>query len=160
MFNIGKNIGTLAADTWSGNTGSVSYPVGICGSGAPDIMVTFTATQPLSPAGGSPARFPTMVVGTFPGSPLSLASNGFGGYEGTVALPLGGSYTYAYHDGFGPVEPCQPSWLMSNCPSTYSREPSSENCMLHRAPRSRSTVSSGAPEAASHRTIVPLPDPT
>lgn len=102
----GGTLGT--ADTWSGNTGSVSYPIGICGSGAPDIMVTFTAAQPPTPAGGSPARFPTMVVGTFPGSPVSLVSNGFGGYEGTVALPLGGSYTYRYHDGLGPVEPCQP----------------------------------------------------
>jgi hypothetical protein len=106
--------GTLGtANTWSGNSGTVSYPVGICGAGAPDITVTFIATQGVAPSGGAPVRLPTQVVGTFPGSPVSLASNGFGGYEATVDLPLGGSYTYGYHDGFGPVEPCLPIRLLS-----------------------------------------------
>jgi hypothetical protein len=102
----GGTLGT--ANTWSGNTGTVSYPIGICGSGAPDITVTFTASLGVGPAGGAPLRTPTSIVGTFPGSPVSLSFNGLGGYEATVDLPLGGSYSYDYRDQFGPVEECRP----------------------------------------------------
>lgn len=110
--------GTLGTgNTWSGNSGSVSYPVGICGSGAPDITVTFIgtpmSTPDLTPAGGGPLRTPTQVAGSFPGSPVPLSSNGIGGYEGTIVLPLDGTlYSYVYRDALGPVEVYRPARVL------------------------------------------------
>ena len=72
--------GTLGTgNTWSGNVGAISYPVGICGDTAPDIWVTFNVgmapavstaavdTVPATIGGllGRPSRSPTL--GATPG---------------------------------------------------------------------------------------------